>query len=95
MLILSRKKGQKLIINDNIEIVVIEADNNIAKIGINAPKDVSVYREELYKEIQSTNKNSTNTQLDALKALEIELPKVKDGSAKIQFTIKKHNNEKE
>lgn len=58
MLILTRKTNQKLIINDNIEITVLEVNGNAVKIGINAPSDVSIYREEIYKEIQETNKQA-------------------------------------
>ena len=54
MLVLTRKNGQKLILNDNIEIIIIESSNNNVKIGINAPRDVSIYREEIWREI---NKN--------------------------------------
>jgi len=58
VLILTRKTNQKLIINDNIEITVLEVNGNAVKIGINAPSDVSIYREEIYKEIQETNKQA-------------------------------------
>ena len=51
MLILSRKNGQKIIINDNIEITILESKNDNCKIAVNAPKDVKIYREEVYKQI--------------------------------------------
>ena len=70
MLVLSRKKGQKLIINDNIEIVIIEADSGISKIGINAPKNVSIYREELYNELKKENELSKRSKTDILCELE-------------------------
>ena len=44
MLILARKNGQKIIINDNIEITILESKNDNCKIAIEAPKDVKVYR---------------------------------------------------
>ena len=44
MLILSRKNGQKIIINDEIEITILEAKNDNCKIAIKAPKDVKIYR---------------------------------------------------
>ena len=47
--------GEKIILNDNIEIIVLDSNQNTVRIGINAPKNVSVYREELYKEIKNTN----------------------------------------
>ena len=56
MLVLTRKSGQKLIINDNIEILIVESNNGSVKIGINAPKEVSIYREEIWREIKGLNK---------------------------------------
>ena len=58
MLVLTRKKGQKLIINDNIEIIILETRGDTVKIGINAPKSVSVFREEIYEEIKKANKQA-------------------------------------
>ena len=55
MLILTRKINQSIIINDNIEITIIETKGEQVKIGIKAPKDVSIYRTEIYKEIQNEN----------------------------------------
>ena len=51
MLILTRKVNQKLIINDNIEVVILESYKNSVKIGVNAPNNVQIYREEIYIEI--------------------------------------------
>ena len=70
MLILSRKIGEKIIINDEIEIVVVDSNASGVKLGINAPKTVSIYREELYREIQATNKTSNTTSFDALSELQ-------------------------
>lgn len=55
MLVLARKIGEKIILNDNIEVIVLDSNQNTVRIGINAPKNVTVYREELYKEIKNTN----------------------------------------
>lgn len=60
MLVLSRKIGQKIIINDNIEITIIETRGDFVRIGINAPKNVSIYREEIYEEIKLANTLSQN-----------------------------------
>ena len=70
MLVLTRKKGQKLIIGDNIEIVILENDYSGVKIGVNAPKNVSVYREEVYVEIKRENELSKMTDINSLKLLE-------------------------
>ncbi len=66
MLILSRKVDQKLIINDEIEVVILETYKNSVKIGIKAPKNVQVYREEIYQEIKKANISSHNASLDDL-----------------------------
>ena len=48
MLALTRKKGEALVINNNIEITVLEIRGDQIKLGITAPKDVPVYRKEVY-----------------------------------------------
>lgn len=69
MLVLSRKNGQKIIINDNIEITILESKFDICKIAIEAPRDVTIYREEVYKQIQFSNKMSNRTSVDAIDSL--------------------------
>ncbi len=51
MLVLSRKKNESIIINDDIEITVVEIRGDKVRLGIVAPKDVSVHREEVYQAI--------------------------------------------
>lgn len=58
MLALSRKKGDSLIINNNIEVTILEVKGEQVKIGITAPKQVPVYRKEVYTQIQSANKEA-------------------------------------
>ena len=69
MLILTRKTKQKLIINDNIEIVILESYKNSVKIGVNAPSDVQIYREEIYNEIKKSNKQAQVSDIDAISKL--------------------------
>lgn len=52
MLVLSRKINEKIVINDDIVITVVEVRAGKARIGIEAPKDVTVHREEIYKKVQ-------------------------------------------
>jgi len=52
MLILSRKKNQAIVINDDIRIVVLDIVGDHVKIGIEAPKEHSVHRQEVYDQIQ-------------------------------------------
>ncbi len=69
MLVLARKIGEKIIVNDNIEIIVLDSNQNTVRIGINAPHNVSVYREELYKEIKSANKDSIKASENSMEEL--------------------------
>ena len=52
MLVLSRKIGQSIRINDNVSILVVDVDGRNVKLGIDAPKSVGVHREEVYQRIQ-------------------------------------------
>lgn len=94
MLILSRKKGQKLIINDNIEVVVVDCEGGIVKIGINAPKSISIYREEIYRELKKSNIGSTETQVDVLSQLDQEINKLTVNKKINALSVKIVKNEK-
>ena len=70
MLALTRKKGEALVINNNIEITVLEICGDQIKIGISAPKDVPIYRKEVYLQIQQENEAAISADgLDALNNL--------------------------
>lgn len=69
MLVLSRKNGQKIIINDNIEITILESKFDNCKVAINAPKEVKIYREEVYAQIQFSNKMSNKTSVNSIDSL--------------------------
>ena len=60
MLALSRKKNEALVINNDIEITVLDIRGDQVKIGISAPKEVPVYRKEVYLQIQEANKEAMN-----------------------------------
>lgn len=65
MLVLTRKTGQKIIIANDIEITVLETKGESVKIGIEAPKDIAIYREEIYEEIRKANRQATTQPVQA------------------------------
>lgn len=70
MLALTRKKGEALVINNNIEITILENHGDQVKIGITAPKDVPIYRKEVYLQIQKENEAAISAEsMEALKGL--------------------------
>ena len=70
MLALTRKKGESLVVNNNVEITVLDIRGDQVKIGISAPKEVPIYRKEVYLQIENENKAAvTPESIDALKKL--------------------------
>lgn len=69
MLVISRKNNESILIGDDIEIVVVKIDDGSVKLAINAPKDVTILRKELYKEVAEENKESISTNSDILKII--------------------------
>ena len=70
MLALSRKKNEAIIINNNIEVTVLEIRGDQVKLGIAAPKEIPIYRQEVYAQIQAENKQATDVpNLDELNKL--------------------------
>ncbi len=72
MLVITRKNGQKIMINDNIEITIVESKNGVCKVAIQADKDVKIYREEIYLQIKLANmigKNTNLTSVDSVSAM--------------------------
>ncbi len=70
MLALTRKKGESIMINNDIEISILEIRGDQIKIGISAPKNVPVYRKEVYNQIKQETKEAVDAEaLAALKNL--------------------------
>ena len=64
MLILSRKENESIIIDDNIEIKILEIEEGKVKLGIEAPKDIDIFRKELYLSIEEENIEAAKTKID-------------------------------
>lgn len=67
MLIITRKKGESLMIGDDIEIVISKIEDGSVKIGIKAPRDVQVLRKELYEEVEKENMAAVQVDMNMLK----------------------------
>lgn len=70
MLVLTRKKGESIIIGDNVEITVAEVEEGRVKLGITAPKDVKVLRKEVIDETREFNKSALNNKNDLINTLQ-------------------------
>lgn len=64
MLILARKLNERIVIGDDIEISVVEIKGDQVKLGVSAPRDVKVYRHEVYEAIQEENRKAAESARD-------------------------------
>lgn len=69
MLVLARRINESIMIGDEIEVVVVDIKGDQIKLGIRAPRSVSVHRAEVYKEIQDQNKEAAKTTPQSLEGL--------------------------
>ena len=70
MLILTRKVGESVAIGDDIQVSVVEIKGTQVKLGIRAPRDVTVHREEIYLKIQEENRRAAQVSTEALGTVE-------------------------
>lgn len=63
MLVLSRRVEESIMIGENIEVVILAVEGDVVKLGIRAPKQVDIYRKELYMSIQASNREAAQGQL--------------------------------
>lgn len=69
MLVISRKKGESLLIGDDIEITIEKIDSSSVKISINAPKEKVILRKEVYEKVKKENSKAITTSRDILNIL--------------------------
>ena len=58
MLVVGRKKGESILIGENVEITIIKIENGSVKIAINAPREISILRKELYTDVRDENQRA-------------------------------------
>jgi len=56
MLVLSRRVGESVMIGDDVVLTVVEVRGDIVRLGIDAPRDIKVHREEVYREVEEANR---------------------------------------
>lgn len=89
MLVLSRKLKQSLVIGDNVEITIVEIHGDQVRLAISAPKHISIFRKELYEEIQKANVAATSYTKEDLDRLIPDIPQTPPASKKSTKKTKK------
>jgi carbon storage regulator len=75
MLVLTRKLGESIAIDDHIKIVVVQIKGKQVRLGIKAPKETKIHREEVYQAIQDQNTEASQSDLSSLSDLTSDLKK--------------------
>ncbi len=70
MLVLARKKGQSIMIGPDIKILVVEVTGETVRLGIEAPAEMDIFREELYLDLQKENTGAITSALEVMKFLQ-------------------------
>lgn len=81
MLVLTRRSGESVMIGDDVVITVLEVRGDVIRLGIRAPRDIQVHREEIYRELQASNRAAASPTEDAVRALaQLIRPSSADGN---------------
>ncbi len=78
MLVLTRRSSQSIVIGTDIVVTVLEVRGDQVRIGVSAPRDVDVHREEVFLELQETNRAAASPSAEAVEALGQLLPQPDD-----------------
>ncbi|MBW4081668.1 carbon storage regulator CsrA [Paenibacillus sp. S150] len=76
MLVLTRKKGESIVIHNDIVLTVLSVEGDVVKMGITAPRDIDIYRKEIYDAIQLNNQVAV-MDLAAIKSVMLDLDQKK------------------
>jgi len=87
MLVLSRKIGEQITIGNSVKVTVLSFDRGIVRLGIDAPKSISVHRKEVHDKIVEVNQKAVKTETKALKSV------IASGQIQINENIPKNNIE--
>ncbi len=69
MLVLTRRAGESVMIGNDVIITVLEARGDVIRLGIQAPRDVQVHREEVFRELQAANREAASPTDDAVRVV--------------------------
>lgn len=69
MLVLSRRAGESVVIGDEVTVTILEVRGDVVRVGIDAPRSVSVHRAELLAELESSNRSAASPSDDAVASL--------------------------
>lgn len=69
MLVITRKKGESILIGDDIEISISKIEDGGVKLAIKAPKEMTILRKELFEEVQNENKEAMSVNLELLNGI--------------------------
>jgi carbon storage regulator len=84
MLVLSRQRDETIMIGDDIEVTVVDIRGDKVRLGINAPKEISVHRKEVYDAIRRENRAAAQVKPEDLSGLGKIIPKSPGGSSQSQ-----------
>ncbi|MCL6478378.1 MAG: carbon storage regulator CsrA [Peptococcaceae bacterium] len=80
MLVLARKKGQSVIIGNDVRVCVVEVSGETVRLGIEAPAGMEIFRSEIYRQLREENAVSVTTTEEALGFLKKNLAEIKTGT---------------